>query len=80
MAASKLKVVCPNCGESYHETTNAYRKTKIAHPGMLRLVEPYLSWGWETPPPDPSAGYGALTCPGCGAALAPSGKLKVEGR
>jgi hypothetical protein len=73
-----LKVLCPSCGESHFETTGQYRANKHAHPGMIKMVEPYLSWGWQQPPQDPSAGSGCLECCECGAALAPNGILKVS--
>ena len=74
---AERKVYCPNCGGNFHVTTEQFRPRGHAHPGMIRLIEPYLSWGWSPPPPDPSAGYGSLECPDCGAAMAPDGKLMV---
>lgn len=70
-------VICPQCGQSFHHTTEAYDPDKVAAPDMLKLKQPYAGWGWEPPPPDASAGYGCLVCPECGGALAPSGKLRV---
>ena len=72
------KVVCPGCAESYHLTTAKYRPNIDANAGMLRLKDEYKSYGWDEPPPDPTAGYGFLECPGCGAMLAPSGRLLVK--
>lgn len=74
----EMDVVCPACGRSFHETTKNFDPDKNANPRMLDLKEPYLSRGWDPPPPDPSAGYGSLECPGCGALLAPSGKLTIR--
>ena len=73
-----LDVICPGCGESYHETTKSFNPDIEANAGMIRLKEPWKSWGWTEPPPDPTAGYGLLECPGCEAQLAPSGHLKVK--
>ena len=70
-------VYCPNCGLVQYETTEQYRADIAAHPGMIKMLEPYLSWGWTQPPQDDSAGYGVLECGECGAPLAPNGKLKV---
>ena len=74
----ELKVICPLCGGSHYETTDQYSPDKHAHPGMLRMVEPYRSYGWQQPPQDPSAGSGCLECCECGSALAPNGFLKVS--
>ena len=70
-------VVCPNCGFVQYETTEQYDDSVSAHPGMIKMIEPYASWGWEQPPMDVSAGYGCLECGECGSQLAPNGKLKV---
>ena len=71
-------VICPGCGQSYHETTTAYRPDRFANPSMLKLKEPWKGWGWEDLGSDPSMGYGCLVCPDCGTALAPSGTLRVK--
>jgi len=71
-------VSCPNCGFVQFETTEKYDGSVSAHPGMISMKEPYLSWGWTPPPMDDSAGYGVLECGECGSQLAPSGKLKVR--
>jgi hypothetical protein len=71
------KIICPECGASHFETTMRYRGNMPAHPGMIQMVEPYVTWGWTQPPKDSTAGFGVLECLDCGAALAPSGTLKV---
>lgn len=73
-----LDIICPLCGACHFETTEMYEADRHAHPGMLRLKEPYVGYGWEPPPPDPSAGSGVLECRDCGGLLAPEGRLKVE--
>lgn len=70
-------IFCPSCGESFHETTEAYCPDLAANSSMMRLKELYVSYGWNDVPPDPTAGYGVLECPGCGSAMAPDGRLKV---
>jgi len=71
-------VICPGCAESYHETTETYNPNRDANAGMLKLKDEYISYGWDQPPPDPTAGYGFLECPNCNAPLAPSGRLEVR--
>jgi len=71
-------IICPGCGQSYHKTTELFDPDKDANPAMLQLKEPWLGWGWEAPPSDPTMGYGCLVCPDCGAALAPNGRLKTR--
>ena len=70
-------IICPLCGACHFETTDEFDQDTHVHPGMLRLKEPYLSYGWEPPPPDKSAGSGALECRDCGGLLAPEGRLKL---
>ena len=70
-------ILCPLCGSCHFETTDDFDPDKHVHPGMLRLKEPYLSYGWEPPPPDKSAGSGALECRDCGGLLAPEGRFKL---
>lgn len=71
-------VICPGCGQSYHETTDVYDPDKYANAAMLRLKQRYREWGWEEMIADPHSGYGCLVCPDCGGALAPSGKLRIK--
>ena len=70
-------IICPLCGACHFETTEDFDIDKHVHPGMLRLKEPYLSYCWEPPPPDPSAGSGSLECRECGGLLAPEGRFKL---
>lgn len=81
---SNLDVICPMCAESYLETTNKFTPKKFANAGMLRLKKQYTAEGggnqWTGPPPDPTAGYGMLECPGCEAPLASEGYLKIGER
>lgn len=80
---AKLDVICPMCAESYLETTKTFNPKKLANAGMLTLKKQYTAEGggnqWTGPPPDPTAGYGFLECPGCEAPLASEGYLKVKG-
>ena len=82
-------VICPNCYRSYHSTTEAYDPDKAARGDMCRLKEPWRGYGWcvygdgdESLAPNlgelPSVYWSRMTCPGCTAPLAPSGKLTVR--
>ncbi|MEA1928613.1 MAG: hypothetical protein U9N73_10435 [Candidatus Auribacterota bacterium] len=75
-----MDVICPSCRGVFHQTTKDFNAQSDVTPNMLVLKEPYLSNGWDSPPPDPTAGYGSLECPGCGAMLAPNGKLTTKER
>lgn len=71
-------VICPGCGQSYHDTTPAYDPDRNANAAMLRLKEKYREWGWDEIIPDRHSSYGCIVCPDCGAALAPSGRLSIR--
>ncbi len=72
-------VICPQCRESYHETTDTYTPDTLAEPHMVRLKKRYQEQGWSTFSPH-AYGYGCMECPDCGAAYAPSGHLTVVAR
>lgn len=71
-------IVCPGCFQSFHTTTAKYTPDTNSNPAMLDLKPQYKSWGWDELVKDSSMGFGCLVCPGCGASLAPGGKLKVK--
>jgi len=71
-------VICPGCGQSFHQTTQLFDAEKVVNPSMLTLKDKYISYGWEQIPADATAGYGCLECPDCGASLCPNGKLKTS--
>jgi len=71
-------VKCPNCGSIYFKTTKEYVAKEMAHPGMIEMLEPWKSWGWENGFQDRTGGIGDLFCPGCGSLLAPDGKLTIQ--
>ena len=75
---SGLDVFCPSCGLSYFTTTKEYNPDIDANPAMLDLKPQYKEWGWEELPKDSSMGYGCISCPGCGSAMAPSGRVRVK--
>ena len=84
-----MDVICPGCKRSYHETTPSFDGSASPRGNMVRLKEPWRKWGWCSfgdqgnglPPKlaeSPRTLWAAMDCPGCGAPLAPSGKLTVR--
>ena len=74
-------LICPQCRESFHETTKSFDSEKDANSGMFKLKRQYTAAEgnqWDGFPPDPTAGYGFLECPQCGAQYAPSGRVEVR--
>ena len=59
-------VKCDNCGGIFHETTDKYTPAVPAKGYMLRLKEPYRSYGWDSFPENEDFGYASLECPQCG--------------
>ena len=59
-------VQCENCRGVFHETTARFRRGVPAKGYMLRLKEPYRSYGWDSFPETEDFGYASLECPGCG--------------
>lgn len=76
------ELICPSCRKAYFDTTKSFRSTIDANAGMFKLKRQYTAEGggnqWTGFPPDPTAGYGFLECPGCGAAYSPSGRVEVR--
>jgi len=84
-----LKVYCPGCKKSFHETTEHFDPEKPARGDMVRLVDPYRKWGWcsfgdqgngLSPDRAERKGtyYSEMDCPGCGAAMAPHRFLYIK--
>lgn len=84
-----LDVICPGCRKSFHTTTEAFTANKNANGAMVRLKDPWRKWGWcsfgdtdNGMPPKmaerPDIYWSMMDCPGCGAPMAPSGKLLVR--
>ena len=74
----ELNIVCPGCAQVFFSATDKYDPERNANPAMIQLNQPYKGYGWDELPKDPTMGYGCLVCPDCGAALAPSGKLRTK--
>lgn len=72
-------VICPNCNESYHETSDQYRPDKAPHGGMFRLKEQYREMGWDSFVEDDASIQDNLFCPGCGGLYCEKGKVRVIG-
>ena len=76
-----LKVKCTNCGQIRHETTEHYRPDQTPKGNFIRLIDPWKKWGWSCYDDEGEAlsttPCSLMTCPGCSAQLAPSGKLTI---
>jgi len=76
-----MDVKCPQCKRTYYETTDTFNPDVRPNGSMLRLKEPWNSRGWPTYGADRVEGKSLLAldmeCTGCGAPLAPSGRLSV---
>lgn len=76
-----LRVKCTNCGQIRHETTEHYLPDQTPKGNFVRLIDPWKKWGWSTFD-DEGNGISTtpcslMTCPGCSAQLAPSGRLTI---
>lgn len=62
-------VICPGCGQSYHQTTPLYDSERPANGSMFELLPQYGLRGanWTSFPNDSAIRDGDLICPGCGA-------------
>jgi hypothetical protein len=87
--AKGLKVYCPGCKKSFHETTEHFDPGKPARGHMVRLSDPYRKWGWcsfgdqengLSPDVAERKGtyYSEMDCPGCGAQMAPHRFLYIK--
>ena len=76
-----LKVKCTNCGQIRHETTEHYRPDQTPKGNFIRLIDPWKKWGWSCYDDEGEAlsttPCSLMTCPGCSAQLAPSGRLTI---
>ncbi len=76
-----MKVKCPGCRQVFHETTDAYQPNVRANGSMLKLLEPWAGWGWDTFGDNRKATASVLAsemfCPSCDSPLAPGGRLRV---
>lgn len=60
-------VICTQCYQSTHELTDRYDANKPMNGTMIRLSEPFRSWGWEThAEEDEGVGEGDILCGYCG--------------
>jgi hypothetical protein len=75
------RVKCPGCKQVIWETTDKYNPDVRPNGSMLKLVDPWKSWRWDTYNdgclPTVGTSCALMNCPACGAALAPSGRLTV---
>ena len=84
-----LDVICLGCRKSFHSTTEAFNPYRPVRGHMVRLKDPWRKWGWCSfgdmdnglPPrmaEKPATLPSMMDCPGCGAPLAPGGRLTVR--
>jgi len=71
-------VICPNCAESYHTTTDAYRPGEVTTGNMLTLKKQYVDNGWTSFPEHEGMKFADLYCPGCGGALSSDGRVRID--
>lgn len=76
-----LKVKCTTCGGVLHETTDKYDPNKILNGSMVRLIDPWKSWGWSAFD-DETANISTtpsvlMCCPNCSAPLVKNGRLTI---
>ena len=82
------KIQCPNCCNCFHETTEAFNPDVQPNGSMVRLLEPWRSWGWcafgdgsdgrdKEVSETTATLVGDMICPNCEAPLAPSGRLTL---
>ena len=71
-------VICPNCAESYHTTTDAYRPGEVTTGNMLTLKKQYVDNGWTSFPEHEGMRFADLYCPGCGGALSSDGRVRID--
>lgn len=61
------KITCQQCYQSSHEVTDKYDPSVPVDGTMVRLSEPYRSWGWEMfNEDDPGVKEGDMMCGFCG--------------
>ena len=83
-----MDVICPVCKHIHHETTDKYDPSVPCRGDMIRLKEPWKSYGWAMFGDGPSAippsigerasiNYSMMECPWCCNMRAPKGKLKL---
>lgn len=72
-------VICPQCGERYHETTDDFVFGSVATGNMFRLKQFYVDNGWDSFPQLDVISFGDLECPGCGGSYVTiGGKVKID--
>lgn len=69
---------CPTCGESFHETTEAFRLGEVTTGNMLRLKAVYVTNGWTSFPEHEGMSHGDLWCPGCEGAYSTDGRVRIN--
>jgi len=76
-----MKVQCPSCKKICHETTASYTIDTPPNGSMVRLLDPWKTWGWGTFGNNCGATSATtaseMFCPSCDGLLAPGGRLTM---
>ena len=75
-----MRVKCPGCKQVLYETTDKYDPDVIPFGGMLRLLNPWRKWRWDTYGSGGNGqgfNYSQMECVKCGALLAPKKRLLI---
>jgi ribosomal protein S27E len=76
-----LRVKCNGCGKVLHETTDKYDPNITPNGSMVRLIDPWKSWGWSAFDDEGEAisttSAVMMSCPACSAPLVLNGKLNI---
>lgn len=79
MVESGIGIKCANCSEVFYETTEHFDESVPVTGRMIRMKEPFASYGWEHTTLDDSAIGGQLECPECGSMMVDyDGKAKLD--
>ena len=75
-----MEVVCPGCGQSYHNTTPLFDPKKFPH-GAMFVLKPSFGpdgFNWSSFAQDEDVMDAELFCPGCGINYLSEGRIIVR--
>ncbi|HBA73466.1 MAG TPA: hypothetical protein DCZ63_15125 [Geobacter sp.] len=71
-------VICPNCNERFHSTTDRYNPDLPPNGSMFRLKQQYVENGWSSFIEDESTIQDNLICPECGGSYREGNPARVR--